>query len=89
MHDRKDARLLKVFTLDLFVVGKQSSDPFIAADDGFRYIGLIIAGISPSASMVSIDLSGGIISIFNPGGGVNSTSSLRSTTHVIDWCGTP
>ena len=37
MHDRKDARLLKVFTLDLFVVGKQSSDPLIAADDGFRY----------------------------------------------------
>src|SRR5262245_7868598 len=36
MHDGEDARLLKVFTLDLFVVGKQSSDPFIAADDGPR-----------------------------------------------------
>src|SRR5262245_60887041 len=38
MNDGEDARLLKVFTLDLFVVGKQSSDPFIAADDGPRYI---------------------------------------------------
>src|SRR5215510_9986597 len=38
MHDGEDARLLKVFTLGLFVVGKQSSDPFIAADDGPRYI---------------------------------------------------
>src|SRR5215475_3621482 len=38
MHDGEDARLLKVFALDLFVVGKQSSDPFIAADDGPRYI---------------------------------------------------
>src|SRR5215813_5744911 len=36
MHDGEDAGLLKVFTLDLFVVGKQSSDPFIAADDGPR-----------------------------------------------------
>src|SRR5262245_4011118 len=33
MHNREDPRLLKVFTLDLFVVGKQSSNPFIAADD--------------------------------------------------------
>src|SRR5262245_53209409 len=40
MHDGEDARLLKVFTLDLFVVGKQSSDPFISADDGPRDIGI-------------------------------------------------
>ena len=33
---------------------------------------------------MSIDFPAGIISIFNPGGGVNSTSSLRSTTQVID-----
>src|SRR5262249_21128482 len=33
MHDGEDAGLLKVFTLDLFVVGKQSCDPFIAIDD--------------------------------------------------------
>ena len=52
-------------------------------------MGEIIAGSSPSASMASSDLPAGIISIRSPGGGSNSTSSLRSTTQVSSWCGTP
>src|SRR5262245_50649816 len=40
MHDGEDAGLLKVCTLDLFVAGKQSCDPFTAIDDRPRDIGI-------------------------------------------------
>ena len=48
-----------------------------------------MAGISPSASMTSSRFSGGAISMRRSLGGVNSKSSLRSTTQVHCRCGTP
>src|SRR5215831_1303919 len=89
MHDGEDAGLLKVFTLDLFVVGKQSCDPFIAADDGPRDVRIDHGRNFPLRKHCVHMLSGRNHLDLQARGGVELKTSVPTTTPVIEWCGTP